>query len=327
MKRDARIDNLRAVLIFLVVLGHLYDTVRFPTSVFQTTLIYSFHMPTFAFISGVCFKYRGPDDRRTLKNLLFPYVVFQLVWYLFFHYVIKNGQELQFLTPFYAQWYLLSMVFWYAAATLLGNLGPKGEAAVMVVGILLALEVGYDRNAFYFLSASRTIVLFPFFYLGVIFSRHESLRDFCRGIPAKILGLFLAVAAVVYYVLRRGSFNCLWLMNVYPYESLGYNWQVRWIILALAVWIILFLMAWLPGKKIPLLTWIGQNTMPVFVLHGFAVKYLQLKLDWAEYFKQTPLLALPACIGAALALVLLLSSKPAVWLTKPVMRWPFGRYK
>lgn len=324
MKRDARIDNLRAVLIFLVVLGHLYDTVRFPSSVFQNTLIYSFHMPAFAFISGVCFKYRGPDDRRALKNLLYPYVVFQLLWYLFFHYVIKSGEELQFSTPFFSLWYLLSMVYWYAAATLLGNLGPKGEAAVMVVGILLSLEVGYDRIAFYFLAASRTIVLFPFFYLGVIFSRHESLRDFCRGIPAKILGLILAAAAVVYYVLRRGSFNSLWLLHVYPYESVRYNWQVRGIILALAAGIILFLMAWIPGKKVRLLTWIGQNTMPVFVLHGFAVKILQLKLEWAGYFKQIPLLALPACIGAALALVLLFSSKPVVWLTKPFVRWPFG---
>lgn len=327
MKRDARIDNLRAVLIFLVVLGHLYDTVRFPTSVFQDTLIYSFHMPAFAFVSGVCFKYRGQDDRRVLKNLLFPYVVFQFVWYLFFHYVIKSGQALQFVTPFWTQWYLLSMVFWYAAATLLGNLGPKGEAAVMVVGILLALEVGYDRNVFYYLSASRTIVLFPFFYLGVIFSRHESLRDFCRGIPAKILGIVLAAAAGVYYVLRKGSFNGLWLRHVYPYESLGYTWQVRGISLALAVGIILFLMAWVPGKKVRLLTWVGQNTMPVFILHGFAVKYLQDKLHWAGFFKQTPILAMPACIGAALALVLLLSAKPVVWLTKPVMRWPFGRSK
>ena len=74
MKRDARIDNLRGVLIFLVVLGHLYDTVRFPTSVFQTAVIYSFHVPAFAFVSGVCFKYRGQDDRRALKNLLYPYV-------------------------------------------------------------------------------------------------------------------------------------------------------------------------------------------------------------------------------------------------------------
>lgn len=327
MKRDARIDNLRAILMFLVVLGHIYQTVSFPSSSFQSTLIYSFHVPAFAFVSGVCFKYRGSDDRRVLKNLLYPYVVFQLVWYLFFHYVLKTDQELQFTTPFWTQWYLLSMVFWYAAATLLGKLGPKGEAAVLVVGILLALQIGYDTSAFYFLSVSRTVVFFPFFYLGVIFSRHESLRDFCRGIPAKILGLALAVAAGVYYALKRGAFNNLWLRHAYPYKSLGYDWQVRGITLALAVGIILFLIAWLPGKKVRLLTWIGQNTMPVFILHGFVVKYLQNKLMWAKYFKQTPILALPACVGVSLFLVLLLSSKPVVWLTKPVMRWPFGRSK
>ena len=325
MKRDARIDNLRGVLIFLVVLGHLYDTVRFPTSVFQTALIYSFHVPAFAFVSGVCFKYRGQDDRRALKNLLYPYVVFQLVWYLFFRYVLKTQLDLQLTTPYWTQWYLLSMVFWYAAATLLGNLGPAAEAVVMVVAILSALLVGRDSHVFYLFSASRTIVLFPFFYLGVIFSRHESLRNFCRGIPAKILGLVLAAGAGVYYALKKDAFNNLWLRHVYPYDALGYDWRVRGITLALALGIILFLMAWLPGKKVRLLTWVGQNTMPVFILHGFAVKYLQVKLDWAGYFRQTPLLALPACIGAALVLTLLLSAKPVVWLTRPLMRWPFGR--
>ena len=53
-------------------------------------------------------------------------------------------------------------------------------------------------------------------------------------------------------------------------------------------------MAWLPGKKVRLLTWIGQNTMPVFVIHGFAVKYLQPKLNWKMYFIEKPILALPA---------------------------------
>ena len=49
MKRDARLDGLKFVLIFLVVLGHLsYNDYGLGL----TKMIYSFHMPVFVFLSG-----------------------------------------------------------------------------------------------------------------------------------------------------------------------------------------------------------------------------------------------------------------------------------
>ncbi|MDA3100191.1 acyltransferase family protein, partial [Staphylococcus pseudintermedius] len=53
-KRDAFFDNARAILIFLVVFGHLIQpyTDAHPTVYALYLLIYSFHMPAFLFISG-----------------------------------------------------------------------------------------------------------------------------------------------------------------------------------------------------------------------------------------------------------------------------------
>lgn len=54
--RKYNIDNIRAILIFLVVFGHLLETVDFPLKSLIYSGIYVFHMPAFAFISGMCHK-------------------------------------------------------------------------------------------------------------------------------------------------------------------------------------------------------------------------------------------------------------------------------
>lgn len=329
MKRDARIDNLRAFLMFLVVLGHLYETVSFPSSEVQYTLIYAFHMPAFVFLSGVCWKYNGQEDRRALKNLLYPYVVFQVLWHLFQVWVLKKNPQFQLTSPIWIQWYFLSMFFWYGAATLLGRLRPWAELTVLALSLVLAVNVGFDKNVGYLYSASRTLVLFPFFYLGVIYARRETLRRFVRSVPAKVLGLVCLAAAGVWYGRRMSAIDHRWLYHSYAYEALRnpYTWTFRLISLGLAAGVILCLMAWFPGRKLKLVTRIGQNTLPVYALHGFAVRLLSLKLNWKQYFVQRPMLALPACLGVALILLLVLSSPPVAWLTRPLTRWPFGGRK
>lgn len=52
-ERDYFFDNLKAVLIFLVVLGHFLLPIRGDNPlVVVKRLIYVFHMPLFVFISG-----------------------------------------------------------------------------------------------------------------------------------------------------------------------------------------------------------------------------------------------------------------------------------
>ena len=53
--RDFHIDNIKGVLIFLVVLGHMLGYLQETHSAFATgvrTFIYFFHMPGFIFMSG-----------------------------------------------------------------------------------------------------------------------------------------------------------------------------------------------------------------------------------------------------------------------------------
>ena len=53
-ERDYLWDNIKAVLIFFVVAGHVLEMSKLHTglAVFADNFIYSFHMPAFVFVSG-----------------------------------------------------------------------------------------------------------------------------------------------------------------------------------------------------------------------------------------------------------------------------------
>ena len=88
MKRNYRIDNVRALLIILVVVGHLTEIIHYQNSEFVYRWIYIFHMPGFALLSGLCWS--GGKDGRVWKKLIYPYVIFQTL-YLIFQHVVLNG--------------------------------------------------------------------------------------------------------------------------------------------------------------------------------------------------------------------------------------------
>ena len=73
-----------------------------------------------------------------------------------------------------------------------------------------------------------------------------------------------------------------------------------------------------PRKRIPWLTYCGQNTMTVFVLHGFILRllkkylsYIQLKRSWTVFLLLTVLIPV------------VLSSPPVVKAYKTILNYPF----
>ena len=82
------IDNLKAIGIFLVVLGH-----ALPDSLIKR-YIYSFHVPLFFFISGYLFDRSkfdfGQFFKRKFNILVIPYLFFAILSFLFWFVVVRN---------------------------------------------------------------------------------------------------------------------------------------------------------------------------------------------------------------------------------------------
>ncbi|WP_368917457.1 acyltransferase family protein, partial [Staphylococcus haemolyticus] len=76
-KRDYFFDNARAILIFLVVFGHMIQPYTSESKYLSALylLIYSFHMPSFLFISGYFAKHLDKPHylENVAKKLIAPY--------------------------------------------------------------------------------------------------------------------------------------------------------------------------------------------------------------------------------------------------------------
>ena len=67
-QRDAYFDNVKGILILLVVIGHLIEPFYLKSKFVESlyTFIYTFHMPAFIFLSGLFFK---PDLKKAFYFL------------------------------------------------------------------------------------------------------------------------------------------------------------------------------------------------------------------------------------------------------------------
>ena len=75
------IDNVKGILILLVVLGHCIDG-----ETYLKTVIYSFHMPAFFIISGILLNYSSAVGKNfgafllsRIRQLLIPYILFEFL--------------------------------------------------------------------------------------------------------------------------------------------------------------------------------------------------------------------------------------------------------
>lgn len=297
--RKYNIDNIRAILIFLVVFGHLLETVDFPLKSFIYSAIYVFHMPAFAFISGMChIKFTG---EKLLLKYLCPYFLFQIIYVLFENRIMHNSFEMQFSMPFWILWYLVALICWNVFTEALRFKSLKRIGGVLVLLTITSLLAGFDDTIGFYLSISRTIVFFPFYYAGFFYRQAENKIDVGTNtkLMKKYLSLFLVVCCVAIVFVKRNMIDTIWLQSTTSYSNGNYSVWIRGVIFVGATVWIFFLLEWVENKKYPVLTKIGQNTYLIFVLHGFCVKGLSL-VQWNRYLKMPGIL----CLGVALVIVL-----------------------
>lgn len=124
MVRSARMDNFKCFLIICVVFGHLLEMQEGMASECLYLAIYSFHMPLFVWVSGYFAK---PADRKSLKTLLLPYLVFQILYSLCAVYLWQTEDEIKLLEPYWLMWFLMALFIWKLLLPLLDakGCGPR----------------------------------------------------------------------------------------------------------------------------------------------------------------------------------------------------------
>ena len=272
-RRDARFDNLKGILIFLVVFGHLLELVGGPAAAWLYRLIYSFHMPAFVFCSGWFARF---DAARFFRRLLYPYLLYQTLYLLFDRLVLHGKAPLQYTTPYWLLWYLFSMMLWTLLLPLID--GAKSPKAALLACLAAALASGFDPTIGYNMSLSRTLVLLPFFAAGHL-AAGGGLRGLLPQLPRRgliaVLSGWIALSGTLFW-LRRSAVRSVWFYASRSYEGAHYDPELRALLLATsAAWIALLLLI-IPKHPLPFAAALGQYTLPVFLLHGFFVRSLRL---------------------------------------------------
>lgn len=309
-ERVVFMDNLKGILIFLVVLGHVLLPIRSENAAcsYVFDIIYQFHMPLFIFVSGFFAKSIVQGGRLRAEKILSTFLL-ALLFQVAVLAADGNPQKIlssSLLSFSSAPWYLVSLASWYLLIPLLKSLRPW---AGMMLSVCISLVAGGMDGLGPALALMRTLVFLPFFATG-FYCTKETLAKLRRS-KAALTCTALVVAFAVAYALTDGACAPARYL-VYgstPYKGsnlagmLGRCW---WILIACVI--SAGIIRIVPGKHTFLSRW-GENTLPVYVFHriarGLMVTFSIYKLP--AFFD--PVWALPLCVAISLAMTALFSLK------------------
>lgn len=315
--RFAALDNLKALLIALVVLGHLLEPlvgIGWCKAAYLT--IYSFHMPLFALCSGYFSRARGALPG-LLRGVVWPYLVFQTAYLCFDCWMGREVVWSWLKQPDWILWYLMALLWWRLALCLVGRLPGWAQWLAVPAAFCVGLWAGTAPSIGYDFALSRTLVLFPFFLLGHNLGRlgAERWRGPLRR-PAALLLTGGAALLLLGAIVRWAPVTVpTWTFGTVCYGEAGGSLLFRggWYLGAL-VWAA-FLLAAMPDRRISV-TVLGEQSMAVYLLHGFAVRYLT-----GRGMVTSPWFAL----GMAALLWAACSNEWVCRMVRPLLRFPRGR--
>lgn len=167
--RIALWDNLKFVLILLVVVGHFSGFFQGESNAYRSIFlfIYAFHMPLFLFVSGLFHK----DEKISQKCLFYISVgFFQKIVFFITNLAIGEKPKFVLLGDNGIPWFMFVLAIYTAIAYLLRE---QNKLYIFVLAIILACFVGYDTSIGDYLYLSRAIIFFPFYLSGVIINKKD----------------------------------------------------------------------------------------------------------------------------------------------------------
>lgn len=283
LQRNYKYDNLKAILIFLVIFGHIISVYN-PSMFF----VYTFHMPAFIYVSG---RFTKPDAKRMAK-FLFIYFIFQALYSILYY------EPLNFITPVKGIWYMMTMMYYTALAFVMPEtVSPKRRNGLIISSVIVAILIGFVPFVGRVFSLSRTIVFLPFFIAG-----KYRLFDECDNHKRRIVlpSLAVCVLLAICYVLALRSY--LPLTQTEPYENPVIGPMVRILSLVIAFCMIYLLLTVIPNKKIPVITDAGKRTLFIYLFHCFFTEFVKRHLKpWRDSFVLTIFASIVIFLGLWLA--------------------------
>lgn len=271
--RDYLFDNMRAIMIILVVWGHLltsliseYDSIKI-----IYYFIFFFHMPALTFISGYFAKNIEKARNTAFETILMPYLILNVCNYLFKMLVLKEEYfGFRFFRPLWGLWYLFALFLWKFFLKDLVRI-----RFILPLSFLLGIFSGFTKEFSTYMALGRVICFLPFFLLGYYCTKDniERIRRIPKLIPILVI---LGVGALSTFVVKKNLFKVevLYLRKPYPEDADLEHMAYRILVYIVAILMIASFIILLSNKN-SILSGIGTNTMTVYIFHLFTIPLLE----------------------------------------------------
>ncbi len=300
-------DNLKFLLMVLVVLGHFADCcIQEPLFKSIYLCIYAFHMPLFIFVSGLLHK------NENVAKKVFSYVclfwLFKISFFAVRNYMLGHELTFSVFTEDGAPWFMLALAVFMLLSYALREVNAK---YIFVFSLIIGCFAGYDSGIGDFLVLSRIFVFYPFYVLGIIAQgKAKNGLEVSWGwkIPGVVILLawiWLCGCKLDFMYTYRGLFtgrNPFW-EDIYSAGCLH-----RLFCYGISILTGMALVVLVPRRKIPVISKFGRRTLQVYFWHWLLIAVLMEYGEEIGAFCATPF-GKAAYMLAAIALTIILSLK------------------
>jgi fucose 4-O-acetylase-like acetyltransferase len=322
--RQTWIDQSRWVAIVLVVVGHAVGMLRNDSALALTisNYVYMFHIPVLVVLAGWGAKNLQADGSglsKITRQLIAPYIVFQLIAFLFNFIFEGTNPSWTFVEQTFGLWFLVALALWRL-------IGPwfRGVRYALLISVVLSLLAGLTPSIGGFLSLSRVLFFLPMFLVGPwLVDRISEWRGDPRFRALGLVVLSTGLAAVI--VFGENFWRLPFLGNL-SYESLEVSDAegMLWRLLAMGSGLLMaagFMLA-LPGQpSAP--TGIGNFVADAgrYTMYPYLLHLPLLTVIGATPFEDMghPTLRTAVFVAVATILCLVTVWRPVRFLTRPLV--------
>lgn len=305
-------DNIKGFLIIMVVIGHLIELYMNDFKIVDNiwSLIYSFHMPAFIFISGHFMSKTSKPIHVNCAKMLKIYLLMQILFQLFY---LISEPNIKFSVRFSPQptiWYILFMIYGYILTALMKDVDKKiWIPAVFVIGLL----AGFDNSIGLAMSLSRLMYFLPFLSLGY-YLEADSLVEKLKSKWYIFIPVFILMQCLIWKITDKSFFNREVFMGSMSYLNLFKNnvflgFANRMFAYAAGILILACILALAPKQK-TILSIIGKHTLVIYLVHSLTMKIVFKIMPDIHLFQSKKLnaiitlLIIAACIAVVSVLII-----------------------
>lgn len=229
-------------------------------------------MPFFIFISGYFSKNLENNEKKSFKNLLFVYLIFQILYGVWEKILHNNNYYLSnIFNPAPALWYILALFLWKKC--LKDILSIKNSILVIVFLYIISSFIPFLNTTVF--AIGRFIGFMPFFAMGYYTDIKHI--NFIKNKISKSLAIGVIVFFILFslLILNYGGISCqniidllchrLIISKIFDNIVIGIIFEI--LLIPIAVFISISFIRIINENN--LLTYIGRDTLPIFLCHPY----------------------------------------------------------